>query len=62
MTAADLVQQERANLIKAKAAELGFDFCGVSRAEFLEAEAPPPGRLAKPPRPWSNGLYGQPLR
>ncbi len=40
MTTTDLIQQERANLIKAKATELGFDFCGVSRAEFLEEEAP----------------------
>lgn len=29
-----------ANLIKAKARELGFDFCGISKAEFLEEEAP----------------------
>ncbi|MBA4851162.1 tRNA epoxyqueuosine(34) reductase QueG [Emticicia sp. BO119] len=29
-----------ANLIKTKARELGFDFCGISRAEFLEEEAP----------------------
>ncbi len=29
-----------ANLIKAKAKELGFDFCGISKAEFLEEEAP----------------------
>jgi len=27
-------------LIKAKAKELGFDFCGISKAEFLEEEAP----------------------
>ncbi len=27
-------------LIKQKARELGFDYCGVSKAEFLEAEAP----------------------
>ena len=26
--------------IKAKATELGFDFCGVARADFLEEEAP----------------------
>ncbi|GAB3257504.1 tRNA epoxyqueuosine(34) reductase QueG [Larkinella harenae] len=32
--------QKRTQLIKAKASELGFDFCGVSRAEFLEEEAP----------------------
>ena len=29
-----------ANLIKAKAQQLGFDFCGISKAEFLEDEAP----------------------
>ncbi|HEY1055037.1 MAG TPA: tRNA epoxyqueuosine(34) reductase QueG [Emticicia sp.] len=29
-----------ANLIKNKAKELGFDFCGISKAEFLEEEAP----------------------
>jgi epoxyqueuosine reductase len=28
------------SLIKQKAKELGFDFCGISRAEFLEQEAP----------------------
>ncbi|HEY0743592.1 MAG TPA: tRNA epoxyqueuosine(34) reductase QueG [Chryseosolibacter sp.] len=28
------------NLIKAKAAELGFSFCGISKAEFLKEEAP----------------------
>lgn len=27
-------------LIKAKAMELGFDFCGIAKAEFLEEEAP----------------------
>ena len=27
-------------LVKAKANELGFDFCGISKAEFLEDEAP----------------------
>jgi epoxyqueuosine reductase len=40
-------------LIKAKAAELGFDFCGIARAEFLEDEAP---RLET----WlKNGMHGQ---
>ncbi|RYU96299.1 tRNA epoxyqueuosine(34) reductase QueG [Emticicia agri] len=29
-----------ANLIKTKARELGFDYCGISKAEFLEEEAP----------------------
>ena len=28
------------DFIKAKAAELGFSFCGISKAEFLEKEAP----------------------
>ena len=40
-------------LIKAKATELGFDFCGVARADFLEDEAP---RLET----WlKNGMHGQ---
>jgi epoxyqueuosine reductase len=39
-----------ANLIKAKAKELGFDFCGISKAEFLEEEAP---RLEA----WLNNNY-----
>jgi epoxyqueuosine reductase len=40
-------------LIKGKARELGFGYCGVSRAEFLEEEAP---RLEK----WLNqGMHGQ---
>jgi len=40
-------------LIKAKAAELGFDFCGVAKADFLEDEAP---RLEN----WlKNGMHGQ---
>jgi epoxyqueuosine reductase len=32
--------EKYANLIKAKAKVLGFDFCGISKAEFLEEEAP----------------------
>ncbi|MPR36108.1 tRNA epoxyqueuosine(34) reductase QueG [Salmonirosea aquatica] len=40
MTTDDLIQTERATLIKTKAKALGFDFCGISRAEFLEEEAP----------------------
>ncbi|WP_234733610.1 tRNA epoxyqueuosine(34) reductase QueG [Tellurirhabdus bombi] len=39
--------------IKTKASELGFDFCGVSKAEFLEDEAP---RLES----WLNrNMHGQ---
>lgn len=30
----------RSQLIKSKAKELGFDFCGISKAEFLAEEAP----------------------
>ncbi len=33
-------KQEYSQLIKTKASALGFDFCGVSKAEFLEKEAP----------------------
>ena len=32
--------EKRANLIKGIASDLGFNFCGISRAEFLEEEAP----------------------
>lgn len=32
--------QHHANLIKAHSKELGFDFCGISKADFLEEEAP----------------------
>ncbi|RIV25092.1 tRNA epoxyqueuosine(34) reductase QueG [Fibrisoma montanum] len=40
-------------LIKHKALELGFDFCGIARADFLEDEAP---RLET----WlKNGMHGQ---
>jgi epoxyqueuosine reductase len=33
-------KQSHTNFIKAKAAELGFSFCGISKAEFLKDEAP----------------------
>jgi epoxyqueuosine reductase len=40
-------------LIKAEAKRLGFDYCGISKAEFLEEEAP---RLEQ----WLNkGMHGQ---
>jgi epoxyqueuosine reductase len=32
--------EKRTQIVKVKAKELGFDFCGISRAEFLEDEAP----------------------
>ncbi|HEY3403075.1 MAG TPA: tRNA epoxyqueuosine(34) reductase QueG [Ohtaekwangia sp.] len=32
--------QDHTRLVKSKAAELGFSFCGISKAEFLEEEAP----------------------
>ncbi|MHA4742256.1 tRNA epoxyqueuosine(34) reductase QueG [Dyadobacter sp. MSC1_007] len=47
MTTEDIVRQKRSQFIKAKALETGFDFCGISKAEFLEQEAP---RLEK----WLN--------
>ena len=40
MTSNDFIRQQRSQFIKAKAVELGFDFCGISTAEFLEEEAP----------------------
>ena len=40
MTTDDLIRQERSKLIKRLAQEVGFDFCGISKAEFLEQEAP----------------------
>lgn len=36
----DLQKMHNTRLIKQKAKELGFDFCGVSSATFLEEEAP----------------------
>ena len=48
------VQRTRhTNIVKQKAAEAGFDFCGISTAAFLEEEAP---RLEK----WLNHhMHGQ---
>ncbi len=40
MTSNDFIRQQRSQFIKAKAAELNFDFCGISTATFLEEEAP----------------------
>ncbi len=40
MTTQDLLAQQRSQLVKNKATELGFDFCGISKAQFLETEAP----------------------
>ncbi|MFY7911427.1 MAG: tRNA epoxyqueuosine(34) reductase QueG [Emticicia sp.] len=45
-----LLQQKFSQQIKSKAIELGFDACGISKAEFLEEEAP---RLEK----WLNLNY-----
>ncbi len=33
-------QQKTSQFIRIKAQELGFDFCGISKADFLEKEAP----------------------
>jgi epoxyqueuosine reductase len=35
-----MLRGERTRLVKATAAELGFSYCGISKAEFLEEEAP----------------------
>ncbi len=35
-----MVKQQHTQLIKQEAKRLGFDFCGISKAEFLEDEAP----------------------
>lgn len=40
MTTADLTASERSRLIKTLATEAGFLHCGISKAEFLEEEAP----------------------
>ena len=48
-----LNKQQYSTLIKAEAQKLGFIFCGIARAEFLEEEAP---RLEK----WlSNNMHGE---
>ncbi len=39
MTTTDFVNQKNSNEIKQIAKELGFDFCGISKAEKLEKEA-----------------------
>ncbi|MFM9983860.1 MAG: tRNA epoxyqueuosine(34) reductase QueG [Flavobacteriales bacterium] len=36
----EALRQQRTAIIKAEALRLGFSFCGVSKAEFLEEEAP----------------------
>ncbi len=36
----DTTRQRHTQLVKAQAAKLGFDFCGVAKAAFLEEEAP----------------------
>lgn len=45
--------QQYTQLIKTRAAELGFDFCGVAKADFLEEEAPHLETWLK------NGMHGQ---
>ncbi|WP_307142837.1 MULTISPECIES: tRNA epoxyqueuosine(34) reductase QueG [unclassified Siphonobacter] len=53
MTVSEIIQQRNALTIKEIARDLGFDFCGISRADFLEEEAP---RLEK----WLTlGKHGQ---
>ncbi|UYZ59028.1 tRNA epoxyqueuosine(34) reductase QueG [Hymenobacter latericus] len=53
MLASDLIRLEHTAFIKRRAAELGFMACGISKAEFLEEEAP---RLEQ----WlARGMQGQ---
>jgi epoxyqueuosine reductase len=40
MTTNDILRYERSKLIKSKAKEIGFDFCGISKVAFLVDEAP----------------------
>lgn len=40
MSAASHLSEKRASIVKQKAEALGFDFCGIARADFLEEEAP----------------------
>jgi epoxyqueuosine reductase len=52
-TQSDLRASENARLIKQLALDLGFSFCGISKADFLEEEAP---RLEA----WLNrGMHGE---
>lgn len=49
----DFQRIRHTNIVKQKAAELGFDFCGIAQASFLEEEAP---RLER----WLNqNMHGQ---
>jgi epoxyqueuosine reductase len=49
----NLIQKHRSTLIKEIASNLGFQFCGISKADFLEEEAP---RLEK----WlKDGMHGK---
>lgn len=53
MTQKELQAEQNTRLIKQKARELGFDFCGISNAEFLEEDAP---RLER----WlQNSMHGE---
>ena len=52
-TFAQVNHSKNTQLIKSEAARLGFDYCGISKAEFLEEEAP---RLEQ----WlHNNMHGQ---
>jgi epoxyqueuosine reductase len=52
-TSTDLKAAEHAQWIKNKALALGFSFCGISRADFLEEEAPKLEAWLK------NGMHGE---
>lgn len=53
MSAASHLSEKHASIVKQKASAMGFDFCGIAKAEFLEEEAP---RLEK----WlTQNMHGQ---
>ena len=45
--------------IKSEAKRLGFLSCGISKAGFLEDEAPRLENWLKKTNEWSNDLYGE---
>jgi epoxyqueuosine reductase len=40
MSVASHLKEQRASIVKQRASALGFDFCGIATADFLEEEAP----------------------
>ena len=46
-------------LIKTEAKRLGFLSCGISKAEFLEEEAPRLEAWAQSEQTWQNAIHGK---